>query len=185
MLDEGPQFRLLYDLGCAFAARLELDELIPLVVGKCREVLDAEGAAVLLLDAGRSELSFPYVAEEDPEVAGSLADLRLPADQGIGGAVLRSGEPAPIDDASVDPRFYADIDASSSLPGEASAVPGCAQPRRREERGPDGGAPPRRPRTCYAGLAASPWRCKGRQAPLPPLVRCGTRRAQPRVIDGW
>ena len=136
MLDEGPQFRLLYDLGCAFVARLELDELIPLVVGKCREVLDAEGAAVLLLDAERSELYFPYVAEEDPEVAGSLADLRLPADQGIAGAVLRSGEPARIDDASVDPRFYADIDASSSLPGEASAVPGCAQPRRREERGP-------------------------------------------------
>jgi len=54
VLDEGPQFRLLYDLGCAFAARLELDELIPLVVGKCREVLDAEGAAVLLLDAERS-----------------------------------------------------------------------------------------------------------------------------------
>ncbi len=115
MLDEGPQFRLLYDLGCAFAARLELDELIPLVVGKCREVLDAEGAAVLLLDAERSELYFPYVAEEDPEVAGSLADLRLPADQGIAGAVLRSGEPARIDDASVDPRFYADIDRHTGL----------------------------------------------------------------------
>jgi len=115
VLDEGPQFRLLYDLGCAFAARLELDELIPLVVGKCREVLDAEGAAVLLLDAERSELYFPYVAEEDPEVAGSLADLRLPADQGIAGAVLRSGEPARIDDASVDPRFYADIDRHTGL----------------------------------------------------------------------
>jgi len=115
VLDGGPQFRLLYDLGCAFAARLELDELIPLVVGKCREVLDAEGAAVLLLDAGRSELYFPYVAEEDPEVAGSLADLRLPADQGIAGAVLRSGEPVRIDDASVDPRFYADIDRHTGL----------------------------------------------------------------------
>src|SRR5947208_6989193 len=107
--------RLLYDLGCAFAARLELDELIPLVAGKCREVVDAEGAAVLLLDAGRSELAFPYVAEEDPEVAGALADLRLPADQGIAGAVLRSGEPARIDDASVDPRFYADIDRHTGL----------------------------------------------------------------------
>src|SRR5438093_1492938 len=51
----------------------------------------------------------------------------------------------------------------------ASAVPEGARPRRREERGPAGGAPRRRNRTCYAELAASPRRCKGRQAPLPPL----------------
>jgi len=33
---------LLYDLGCAFAAAIEIDQLIP-VVAKCRDVFDRPG----------------------------------------------------------------------------------------------------------------------------------------------
>ena len=67
------RLRLLYELGCAFAARLELDDLLPLVVVKCRETLGAEGTAVILLDPEQNELYFPYVAEEDAEVAARRA----------------------------------------------------------------------------------------------------------------
>ena len=42
--------RLIYELGHTFASRLDLDELLGLVVRKCREVFDAEGVSVLLLD---------------------------------------------------------------------------------------------------------------------------------------
>jgi Nif-specific regulatory protein len=114
-MDAAARFQLLYDLGCAFAARLELDELVPLVLAKCREVVDAEGAAVLLLDRERNDLYFPYVAEEDPEVADRLMQLRLPADRGIAGTVLQSGEALRVDDVSADPRFYAAIDAETGL----------------------------------------------------------------------
>ena len=55
---------LLHELGTAFAARLELDELIPLVVRRCPEALDAEGASVLLLDEDGTHLRFPYVSAE-------------------------------------------------------------------------------------------------------------------------
>jgi len=104
------RLKLLYDLGCAFAARTELDELIPLVISKCREVLDAEGAAVLLLDAERRQLYFPYVAEESPEVAERLAGMRFPADRGIAGEVLRTGRALRVDDVATDPRFYPAVD---------------------------------------------------------------------------
>ena len=60
-VQDSSRLRLLYDLGCAFAGRIDLDELIPLVMTKVREVLDAEGASVLLLDEARQELYFPYV----------------------------------------------------------------------------------------------------------------------------
>ena len=109
------RLRLLYELGCAFAARVELDDLVALVVRKCREVLDAEGAAVLLLDAERHELYFPYVADEDPAVAARLRELRFPADQGIAGAVLRDGRPLRVDDVAHDPRFYRGVDRQSGL----------------------------------------------------------------------
>jgi Nif-specific regulatory protein len=104
---------LLYELGCAFAARIELEQLIPLIMTKCREVLDAEGVSVLLLDPEQDELYFPYVAEEDPEVAARLLKLRFPADRGIAGAVVRSGKCVRVDDVATDPRFYSGIDRQS------------------------------------------------------------------------
>ena len=108
--EDAARLRLLYDLACTFAARTDLDELVPLVVSQCREVLDAEGVSVLLLDPDRRELYFPYVAEEDPEIGRRLLELRFPADQGIAGAVLKSGEPIRVDDVRRDPRFYPGID---------------------------------------------------------------------------
>ncbi len=50
------RLKLLYDLACAFATRLELDDLITLVVEKCQDVFAAEGASVLLHDREQAEL---------------------------------------------------------------------------------------------------------------------------------
>ena len=108
--DDTARLRLLYDLACAFTASIDRDELVPLVVGKCREVFDAEGASILLLDAERRELYFPYTATDDPAIAERLRHLRIPADRGIAGAVLASGESARVDDVHQDPRFYGAVD---------------------------------------------------------------------------
>jgi Nif-specific regulatory protein len=113
--DASARLRLLYELGCKFAAHIELDELIPFVVSECRTVQDAEGASVLLLDTERDELYFPYVAEDDPEVVERLLQLRFPADRGIAGAVLRSGRALRVDDVAHDPRFYTGIDRSTGI----------------------------------------------------------------------
>jgi signal transduction histidine kinase len=107
--------RILYELGCAFAARLKLEELVPLVISKCREALDAEGASVLLLDVERNELSFPFVADEDAAVAERLRGLRFRADQGIAGAVLHDGKPVRVDDVSRDSRFNPGVDRRSGF----------------------------------------------------------------------
>lgn len=111
----GERASLLYELGCAFAERQELDELVPLVMAKCRDVLNAEGAAVLLLDVQRNELYFPYVAEEDATAAAQLRELRFPADRGIAGAVLQGCRSIRVDDAASDPRFYGGVDRHTRL----------------------------------------------------------------------
>jgi Nif-specific regulatory protein len=102
-------------LGCAFAAHIELQELLPLVIAKCREALAAEGAAVLLLDRERNEFYFPYVSDDDSEVARRLAPLRFPADLGIAGVALSSGRPLKVDNPQQDPRFYHGADKTSGL----------------------------------------------------------------------
>ena len=114
-MDEEVRFRLLYDLGCAFAARIEIDQLIPLVVTKCREALDAEGASVLLLDDERKELYFPYISEEDPEVAQRLARLRFSAELGIAAAALEGRQSA---------RGQRRAERSSPVPGYRQGVTG-------------------------------------------------------------
>jgi transcriptional regulator with GAF, ATPase, and Fis domain len=113
--DEVGQLRLLHDLGTAFAARIELDDLVQLVMSKCREVLDAESASVLLLDPATNELYFPYVADDQPEVAERLARLRFPADRGVAGDVLRTGRGARADDVARDPRFYRGVDDQTGI----------------------------------------------------------------------
>ncbi len=115
LLPDNTRLLLLHELGCAFAACIELDELVAFVVAKCREVLDAEGAAVLLLDHEHNELYFPYVADEDPVAAAQLRQLRFPADRGIAGEVLRSGHGLRVDDAASDPRFYSGVDRRTGM----------------------------------------------------------------------
>src|SRR6202011_466889 len=103
-------YRLIYELGNSFASRLELDDLIGLVVRKCREVFDAEGVSVLLLDEEREEFYFPYFSDLDPVVAQRLMEMRFHVSKGVAGAVLRTGRSARVDRVSSDPDFYSEID---------------------------------------------------------------------------
>jgi Nif-specific regulatory protein len=121
--------RKVYELGNAFAERLELEELIPFVLARCRELLDAEGVAVLFIDVEHNELYFPYVSEHDPEVAKRLTGLRFPADRGIAGAVLRSGHAEKVDDVRSDPRFFSGVDQKTGMAtGSIIAAPLIAAP---------------------------------------------------------
>jgi Nif-specific regulatory protein len=104
------RYRLLYELGLAFAGRLQLDELLPLVIDRCRETFGAEGASVLLHDVATDELYFPYVASEEPEIVQRLTRLRFSADRGIAGSVLRNGVSVRVDDAAGDARFNPEVD---------------------------------------------------------------------------
>src|SRR5262249_29435229 len=70
---------LAYELGHAFATRRQLPELLSFAVTRCRELLQAEGVAILLLDRENDELYIPYLAEEDPQIAAQLSQIRFPA----------------------------------------------------------------------------------------------------------
>ena len=68
MSNNSDRYRILYELGLALSARTNLHELSEVVIERCREVFDAEGASLLLHDADANELYFPYVASDNPEV---------------------------------------------------------------------------------------------------------------------
>src|SRR5262245_8730956 len=102
--------RLASELAHAFANRRNLPELIRFIVATFRELLGAEGVAILLLDREHDELFFPFSAEENPQVAERLSRIRFPADRGIAGKVVRTGRSLRIDDTFADRWFFAGVD---------------------------------------------------------------------------
>jgi transcriptional regulator with GAF, ATPase, and Fis domain len=88
----------------------DIDILLRFIVRKTKELLDVEGASIMFYDQERNELYFPVVAVEGDGTAIQLSQFRFPIDYGIAGWVVREGEPALVQDVSVDDRFYGRVD---------------------------------------------------------------------------
>jgi Nif-specific regulatory protein len=115
---------IIHELANAFAQRTNLDELIPYVAERLRETLPANGVSLLLLDEPRNELQFAYVAEDDADARRRLPGVRMPADAGVAGAVLRTRTPELIADAQDDNRHYPGVDRKTGKStGSMLAVP--------------------------------------------------------------
>ena len=105
----------LMEVSRSFNELLDLDELVPLVIRRTKEILGGDGCAILLLDEAQRELYFPYTAEAAPEVDSRLGAARMPVDSGIAGWVVRTGVPERVADASQDERWYAEIDRHTGM----------------------------------------------------------------------
>jgi transcriptional regulator with GAF, ATPase, and Fis domain len=122
---------IINELANAFVQRTDLDELIPYLVERLREALPASGVSLLLLDEARNELEFAYNSEDNPETGQRLAGSRMPADEGVAGAVLQHRAAELIADAQHDCRHYDQIDRKTGLTtGSMLAVPLLAGERR-------------------------------------------------------
>jgi len=129
--DDNARFALIHELANAFARRLEIDELIPYVLARCREILGASGVSLLLFDPERDQFYFPYVSEGDVEAARRLANFTMPADRGVAGAVFQSGRAELIADAHNDARFFSGVDRTTGTStGSMVAAPlSCGEAR--------------------------------------------------------
>jgi transcriptional regulator with GAF, ATPase, and Fis domain len=122
---------IIHELANAFAQRTDLDELIPFVAEVLRDKLPASGVSLLLLDEARNELEFAYNSEGNLEAGQRLAGMRMSADDGIAGAVLRQRAPERIADAQSDRRHYSEVDRKTGvITGPMLAVPLLAGERR-------------------------------------------------------
>ncbi len=110
---DSSKFALLLELSRAFSSKLDLNELLDLVLTRTKEVLNAEGVAILLVSEDGKEFHFPVARGALPEVEESLQKTRFPIEQGIAGAVLRDGKSVLITDVSDDERFYAGVDQNT------------------------------------------------------------------------
>ena len=90
----------LYDLGRTFTSTLELDELLPIVAGKIRDILGAGACNLWLADGNTDELYLVHTAGEDPTVE---EDARTTMSEGLLGEIAQQGNPKLVEDATEEP----------------------------------------------------------------------------------
>jgi hypothetical protein len=94
------------------AQSMDLHELLEITLYCCMEAACAEAASVLLLDDERENFTFYQIEGPAKPV---LAAATFPADQGVAGSVLESGQSEIVNDVTIDDRFYVKFDSESGF----------------------------------------------------------------------
>jgi len=106
------ELSLLYEVATAMGSTLELSVLLQSMMQVTQTALRSEACTLMLLDEDRRELIFEIPLGEKQD---ELRRFRIPLDQGLAGWVARTGRPAIVNDLRNDPRFLAEVDASSGF----------------------------------------------------------------------
>src|SRR5262245_16466526 len=102
---------LLYEIAQRLASLIEIDELLPYLNGRIKELLHAASAALRRPEG--DELRFTSVDDDDPAKVARLTALRLPKDRGVAGWVLTHAEPVLGPDVAADARWYSGVDQTT------------------------------------------------------------------------
>ena len=97
-------------ISMALPAYPDLEDLLDYITGEVKRVLNTEGALVILLDEERNELFFKGAAYDDITKEERIKEIRFPADKGVSGKVIQTGESIIVPDTSKDPDFYPVVD---------------------------------------------------------------------------
>jgi RND family efflux transporter MFP subunit len=90
----------LYDLGRTFTSTLELDELLPIVAGKIRDILGAGACNLWLASADGQELTLAQQIGEDPTVE---EDATASLNEGLFAEIAQQANPRLLEDPGKEP----------------------------------------------------------------------------------
>lgn len=94
----------LVNIGQAVAAEKNIDRLIKTIAEETKTAMNADRCTVFLYDKEKNELYSKVATGIDTK------ELRIPADKGLAGHVVKTGETINIKDAYNDDRFNPDVD---------------------------------------------------------------------------
>src|SRR5579862_4150317 len=102
----------LYDLGRTFTSTLELDELLPIVAGKIRDILGAGACNLWLASADGEQLTLAEQIGEDPTVA---EDATASLNEGLFAEIAQQANPRLLEDPGEEPALAERIKAGGDF----------------------------------------------------------------------
>ncbi len=88
----------------------DLEDLLDYVSREAKELLNTEGALVLLVDEENKDLYFKGAAYDDSSNEEKVKDVRVPIQGSIAGKVVRTGVPVIVPDVVREAGFYKGVD---------------------------------------------------------------------------
>ncbi len=102
----------LHEITRALDSGENLDSLLKYIMGKCKLIMNAEAASLMLVITETNELEFKIVLGPKSE---EVKPFRLPIGKGISGWVAKTGKPVLIPDVYKDDRFDPSFDKKSGF----------------------------------------------------------------------
>jgi signal transduction histidine kinase len=106
---------LLLNAAKALASTTDIDHLLQVIVGEVQNVIDCEGAGVLLYDEEKDDFYWRIVQDKQSFLSSARERIRIPKDDGVCGWVFNTGQPALVHDAANDPRLYRPVEDKSGF----------------------------------------------------------------------
>lgn len=100
----------LFRISMALPRFWKLEDRLDFIAKEVKELLEVEGASVILVDEERNEFYFPAASYDDHETGKRMTEIRFPADKGIAGEVVKTAQALIVEDTSKDPRFLKEVD---------------------------------------------------------------------------
>jgi PAS domain S-box-containing protein len=91
-----------------------LDARLEFITREVRQLLDVEGAMVILLDDENQEFYFREAVFDNIDTGERMKEIRFPSDKGVAGEVYRTGKPLIVNDTSQSPFYFAGVDEKAS-----------------------------------------------------------------------
>jgi len=96
----------LVEISVTLNSSLELKRVLQFIIDSAADLLESEGASILLVDERTQELYFAASTGSDPE---ELARIPVPLEGSIAGTIYREDRPLIINDAAADPRHFREV----------------------------------------------------------------------------
>jgi PAS domain S-box-containing protein len=91
-----------------------LNARLEFITREVRQLLDVEGAMVILLDDENKEFFFREAVFDNIDTGQRMKEIRFPSYKGVAGEVYRTGKPLIVNDTSQSPFFFAGVDEKAS-----------------------------------------------------------------------
>jgi signal transduction histidine kinase len=100
------QLSRLVEISVTINSTLDLDRLLQFIIDSAADLLESEGASILLVDEKTQDLYFAAAHGSDPE---ELKRIPVPMQSSIAGTIFREDRPLIINEVATDPRHFRDV----------------------------------------------------------------------------